>query len=306
MLVICAAALAYYAVKSYQEYTKYNQPGITSGNGRLEATEVSISTKLDGRLDEVFRNEGDWVKKGDLLARMQLNVLNAELKQAEAELRYAQADLKQKQSKLAFAESEKKRYESLFAKGATTTELTEKSQSNFFAAVADVEAANASIAIAEAKIGRIKEDIKDSDLVCPVNGRIQYRVAEQGEILKSGGRVFNVLDLTDVYITFFLPETVAGKVAVGNDVRIVLDAIPEVPIPAKVTFVDQVAQFTPKTVETKEERQKLMFRVKAKIDPVLLEKYADRIMTGLPGEAWVKFDENAQWPDFLVLKKDRK
>jgi HlyD family secretion protein len=194
----------------------------------------------------------------------------------------------------------------LLAKGATTREKAEKADSEYLAALAELEAGNAAVASAEAKVIRVKENIKDSHLVSPVNGRVQYRVAEQGEILKSGGKVFNVIDLSDVYITFFLPETIAGKVKIGNEVRIVLDAVPDTPIPAKVTFVDSVAQFTPKTVETKEERQKLMFRVKAKIDPELLVKYEDRIMTGLPGEAWVKYDDNAQWPDFLVLKKDRK
>lgn len=306
MLILCAAALGYYAVKTYLNNAKYNQPGIACGNGRLEATEVSISSKLDGRLEVVSFNEGDKVKKGDVMAVMQLNILNAELKQAEAELKKVQAELKQQESKFKFAEAEKKRYDGLLAKGATTREKTEKADSEYLAALAELEAGNAAVASAEAKVIRVKENINDSHLTSPVNGRVQYRVAEQGEILKSGGKVFNVIDLSDVYITFFLPETIAGKVKIGNEVRIVLDAIPDVPIPAKVTFVDSVAQFTPKTVETKEERQKLMFRVKAKIEPELLAKYEDRIMTGLPGEAWVKYDDNAQWPDFLVLKKDRK
>ena len=97
----------------------------------------------------------------------------------------------------------------------------------------------------------------------------------------------------------------AGKVAIGSDARIVLDAAPDVPIPAKITFVSSVAQFTPKTVETREERQKLMFRVKAKVDPALLEQYIEYVKTGLPGEAWVRLDPQAPWPEFLVLKRDR-
>ena len=222
MLILCAAALGYYAVKTYQQNAKYNQPGIACGNGRLEATEVSISSKLDGRLEVVNCNEGDKVRKGDEMAVMQLNILNAELKQAEAELKKVRAELKQKESKFTFAKAEKERYDSLLAKGATSREKAEKADSEYLAALAELEAGNAAVASAEAKVIRVKENIKDSHLVSPVNGRVQYRVAEQGEILESGGKVFNVIDLSDVYITFFLPETIAGKVKIGNEVRIVL------------------------------------------------------------------------------------
>ena len=111
----------------------------------------------------------------------------------------------------------------------------------------------------------------------------------------------NLLDLTDVYMTFFLPEEVAGRVLIGAEARLLLDALPGIPIPAKISFVANEAQFTPKTVETRVERQKLMFRVKAAIPPRLLRKYIDIVKTGLPGVAWVKIDPKAEWPDFLKI-----
>ncbi|SKZ48870.1 Uncharacterised protein [Mycobacteroides abscessus subsp. abscessus] len=89
--------------------------------------------------------------------------------------------------------------------------------------------------------------------------------------------MLNLIDLSDVYMTFFLPETVAGKIAIGTEVRIVLDAAKNVVIP----------------------RQKLMFRVKAKIDPTLLNKYIEQVKTGLPGVAYIKIDDQAAWPTFL-------
>ena len=82
-----------------------------------------------------------------------------------------------------------------------------------------------------------------------------------------------------------------------------LDAVPDIPIPAEVSYVASVAQFTPKTVETQVERQKLMFRVKARIDPALLKKYVEMVKTGIPGVAWVKLDSEAKWPAFLELKR---
>ena len=305
MLILCAAALGYYAYKTWQHNSKYNQPGFAYGNGRLEATEVSIATKLAGRVDEIYVNEGDLVKKGDKLAQMQLNVLNAELAQAKAELKRSEAELKQKQSSCENAKRRFERHEQMRKTQATSEQHYDDAKANYQAAQADLEAAKAAIEIAKAKVARIREDINDSTLNSPNRGRIQYRVAQPGEVLNTGAGVLNLVDLTDVYMTFFLPETVAGKVKIGAEARIVLDAIPDTPIPATISFVSSVAQFTPKTVETKEERQKLMFRVKAKIDPKLLEQYIEYIKTGLPGEAWVKINPEAKWPEFLMLKHER-
>jgi HlyD family secretion protein len=152
---------------------------------------------------------------------------------------------------------------------------------------------------AQAAIEAIDTEIDDATLRSPRDGRVQYRVAEPGEVLGSGGRVLNLVDLGDVYMTFFLPTAQAGRVAIGTEVRLILDAAPQYVIPAKATFVADVAQFTPKTVETEEERQKLMFRVKAQIEPELLRKYVQQVKTGLPGTAYIKLDPNAEWPAAL-------
>ena len=170
------------------------------------------------------------------------------------------------------------------------------------AAKAQVTGAQSSVAAAAATIARIEADIADSQLKAPRDGRVQYLVAQPGEVLGAGGKVLNMVDLSDVYMTFFLPETVAGKVALGSEVHIVLDAAPAYVIPAKVSFVASVAQFTPKTVETAVERQKLMFRIKARIDPELLKKHLKQVKTGLPGVAWLKLDAQAEWPQHLSVK----
>ena len=103
-------------------------------------------------------------------------------------------------------------------------------------------------------------------------------------------------------MTVFLPETVAGKLAIGAEARIILDAAPEYVIPAGIAFVATEAQFTPKTVETAAERQKLVFRVKAQFDPDLLRKYQTRVKAGLPGIAYVRVDANVAWPDKLQIR----
>ena len=169
------------------------------------------------------------------------------------------------------------------------------------AAQAQVVGARSSVDAATATIARIDADITDSVLKAPRDGRVQVRVAQPGEVLAGGGRVLNLLDLSDVYMTFFVPETAAGRIALGTEVRIVLDTAPDYAIPARVSFVASQAQFTPKTVETESERQKLMFRVRAQIAPELLQRHIEQVKTGVPGMAWLRTDPQAQWPASLAL-----
>ncbi len=174
-------------------------------------------------------------------------------------------------------------------------------QAAITAARTQVNGAAANARAAQATLDRIEVDMADSDLKAPRDGRVQYLLAREGEVVAGGARVLNLLDLSDVYMTFFLPETVSGRVALGSDVRIVLDAAPQYVIPAAVSFVASNAQFTPKTVETASERQKLMFRVRAQIDRDLLKRHLKQVKTGLPGVAWLKLDPNVAWPAHLAV-----
>ncbi|MFA7625011.1 MAG: HlyD family efflux transporter periplasmic adaptor subunit [Pusillimonas sp.] len=245
---------------------------------------------------------------------------NAQVAARESERTAAQALVAQRESELRLARQSLERTERLVSGGATSRQMldehraavvgsqavlqaaraqTAAAQAAVQAAQSQVISARSGVSAAEATIARIQTDIDDSVLKAPRDGRVQYRIAQPGEVLGAGGKVLNLVDLADVYMTFFLPETVAGRVALGADVRIVLDAAPEYVVPAKVSYVASVAQFTPKTVETASERQKLMFRVKAQIDPELLKRHLEHVKTGLPGIAWLKLDPDAAWPQAL-------
>lgn len=247
----------------------------------------------------------------------------AQVKMRESEFAATQAVVVQRESDLDNAKRRLARSETLSSQGMVSIQMLDGDQAavrNAQAALASTKAqvATAQAAIAAAKsqvvgsrsavdalnatIVRIEADIADSQLKAPRPGRVQYRIAQPGEVISSGGKVLNMVDLSDVYMTFFLPETVAGKVALGSEVHIVLDAAPQYIIPAKVSFVSSVAQFTPKTVETAVERQKLMFRIKARIDEALLTKHLEQIKTGLPGVAWLKLDPQVAWPSNLAVK----
>ena len=318
--------------------------GFVSGNGRIEATEIDLATKYAGRVVDIFVREGDFVKAGQVLAQMQVDVLNAQrdeardqqqqainavataeaqVKMRESDLAAIQAVVMQRESELANTERRLARTTTLSRKpfvplqqldddqaavrnaeaalAAAKAQVT-ASQAAIIAAKSQLTGARSTAAAAAATVRRIEVDIVDSQLKATRDGRVQYRVVQPGEVLGAGGKVLNIVDLSDVYMTFFLPETAAGKVALGSEVRILLDAAPGYVIPAQVSFVASVAQFTPKTVETASERQKLMFRVKAHIDPDLLKKHLKQVKTGLPGVAWVKLDPEAAWPATLAVK----
>lgn len=249
-----------------------------------------------------------------------IKIAEAQVRQRESERSAAQATVRQREAELSAARKRFRRSETLAQEGATAVQERDDNEAAVEGAIAAVEAAraqyasaNAGIAAArsqvigahsnvdavQATIARIKVDINDADLRAPRGGRIQYRIAQPGEVVSAGGRVMNLVDLSDVYITFFLPETVAGRVRIGSEARLVLDALPNVVIPAKISFVADVAQFTPKTVETESERQKLMFRVRARIDPALLKRHVSVVKTGLPGMAYVRVDPKTPWPESL-------
>jgi HlyD family secretion protein len=318
--------------------------GFASSNGRIEATEIDIATKLAERLKDELVDEGDLVTAGQEVAHMNTEVLQAQLREAVAKHKMAKSTVEAARSMQAQRDSEKAANEAVVLQreadldlatreyvrverlvnsgGAASREELDTRRSALYASKAAVNtakanvaasgaaiatakaaviAAEAAVADARATIEKIQADINDSTLRAPRAGRVQYRVAQPGEVLPGGGKVLNMIDLNDVYMTFFLPTDWAGRVQQGAEVRLVLDAAPQFVIPARVTFVADVAQFTPKTVETAEERQKLTFRVKAHIPPEILKKYVRDVKTGLPGVAYVQLDPQAKWPAHLEV-----
>ena len=165
--------------------------------------------------------------------------------------------------------------------------------------------AKSSVEANEGSVEKIEADIKDSALKTPRDGRVQYRVAQPGEVVPAGRPVLSLVDLSDVYMTFFLPTAYAGNVSIGEEARLILDAAPQYVIPAYISFISDVAQFTPKSVETATEREKLMFRIKAQIPKEFLKEHIAQIKTGLPGVAYLRLDPEKPWPDYLQINKNR-
>jgi HlyD family secretion protein len=342
---IAAAIVIGLGVWAWWHFQPQDLPdGFAAGNGRIEAVEIDIAARTAGRIREILVNEGDFVRAGQVLAKMDTAVLEAQLREAEAQLQRALIGIETAQSLVTQREAEKQAAEALIAQRkaeldaaqkrlARTRELASKNaaseaqldddraaaaaakaavgaaeaqaaaaQAAIGRARSDVIASEASVEAARATLQRIQADIDDSVLKSPRDGRVQYRVAQPGEVLSPGGVVLNMVDLTDVYMTFFLPTEQAGRIALGAEARLVLDAAPQYVVPAEISFVADVAQFTPKTVETQEERQKLMFRIKARIAPDLLREHLLQVKTGLPGMAYVQLDPRVDWPPELQTR----
>jgi len=312
-LAVVAAVLA---VFGWQVLQKPALPeGIASGNGRLEAIQVDITSKFPGRLAELYAREGDSVKAGQVLARMDVRELEAELHQAQAQVTQAQkqrsaaaAVIAQRNSEVTLAEKNLARSRELYENQNIPIDQLQRSETTVQTAQAALSVAEAELALAgaaidaaQARVESVRTRIDDGTLKTPLAGRVLYRLAEPGEVLPAGGKVFTVLDLTDAFMTIFLPTLQAGRLHMGDDARIVFDAIPEYVIPAKVSFVSPEAQFTPKEVETRTEREKLMFRVKVRIDPALLAKHSAIMKTGVPGVAYVRLGTDVAWPETLQV-----
>ncbi|MEF9897000.1 MAG: biotin/lipoyl-binding protein [Pseudomonas sp.] len=280
--------------------------GLSMGNGRLESTEVQIASKIPGRLAEVLVDEGDKVKQGQLLARIDTRTLEAQRSQAEAEVlraqenySAAQANVQLRQSELLLASQELKRVKEIFLRKYASQQLLDQQQARYdtassavVAARAQLAAIKAAIGAAEAQVAQLTSEIDDSSLRAPIDGIIQLRLAEPGEVLGAGGRVLMLINPNDQYMNLYLPASTTGRLTVGDEARIVLDALPDKALPAKIAFVAAKAQFTPKQVETRDERQKLVFRVKLRLTE---PSAVPQAKPGMPGAGYVRTAE-VDWP----------
>lgn len=318
LVVAAPGALAQSRIKALIERLRGDTmpDGIVKTNGRIEATQIDVSSKYAGRLAEVTVKEGDEVTAGQVIARISSPEYEAQFRAAQAQvlrarqaLAEAEALIAQRKSDQLLARTDAERGRELAAKGYLSKQVEEQRTAKADAADAALRAAQAqrdqaafAIRASEADAEQIKAILVDLALVAPRSGRVQYLLARAGEVVAAGARVVTILDLSDVYMTIYLPAAQAGRLALGDEARIILDPVPQYVIPATVSFVAADAQFTPKTVETTEEREKLVFRVKLQLDPDLLAKHHRRVKTGVRGLGFVRTSSAATWPDTLAVK----
>jgi HlyD family secretion protein len=287
---------------------------IAFGNGRIEATEYDVATKLAGRLAELAPQEGDTVERGKVVGRLAAQEENAEwaasladARAAEDAGRQAEENVRSAEAELALARSNFARSDYLVKQRAATADRLDRDRSalrsaeaNLAAARAKVQEARSSLAAAKSSAKKVGTHASDADLLAPVHGRVLFRLVEPGAMLAVGGKVLTLLDLSDMHLTVFLPTEAVGKLAIGDEALIVLDAFPDETVPARVIFVSPRNQFTPREVETHREREKLMFRVKVRIDERWLADHGPLAKPGMPGMAYLRLDRQKPWPERLT------
>ncbi len=319
--------------------------GLMAGNGRLEAVDIELATRLAARLQRLHVQEGQRVLAGQLLAELDCAPLQAQRAQTLAQWQQARAaaatalaqvalrtseraaaiaQVTQRDSELQAARSRLVRSRQLLGLGGVSRQQLDDDRARVGSAEGALAAARAQVAAAAAAIevarsvateaqagvgtahaalARMDVELRDCSIRAPVAGQVQYLVARPGEMLGVGARVISLLDTSDLGMSFFLPEADAGRVVIGDEARLVLDAHPGQPVPAVVSYVSAVAQFTPKTVETLSERQKLMFRVRARVDPRWVEANRPALKSGMPGMAYVRLRRAQPWPAPLQLRR---
>jgi HlyD family secretion protein len=303
--------------------------GIYESNGRTELKRIDVAALYGGRVEEYLVREGDTVAKGQVIARLKDTQTKGKVENFRAALAASQSALKASGEQLARIDSEiralgekvrlakielenarKLRRDNLIGQ----TEL-ERRISAFNQYTANLDTAKSSLQEAKWNVQRNSHLVEqytaqldmavdaDRDMVIksPIDGYVEYTLADPGNVVASGGRIAALLDPLDLTLDLFVPSQKAANLRIGDDARIVIDGLDAV-IPATISFIATDAQFTPKFVETAEERAKLMFKVTLRISPDLLRDHKRAFNGGMPALGYVRFDPKASWPAFLSVR----
>ena len=313
LLGAAVALVAFIGFRYWKKKQTALPDGIASGNGRVEAKLVDLAAKEPLRVKELLVEEGALVTPGQVLVRLDTVTLDAQLAEAQASINAAQerlavarASITKQKSEIDLAAIEADRARKLVAEGAgsqrdldvRTTKL-ETTKATLAEAEAMLKTATQGVEVARANAATIQTRIDDATLKSTVTGRVLYRLAEPGEVLAPGGKAITLVNLEDVYMEIFLPSEQAAGLKVGAEGRITVDYDSDHAAAGYVSFVSPEAQFTPKEVETRSEREKLMFRVKIQVPKELATQYVERLKTGVRGVGYVKLQPSAVWPSWL-------
>ena len=315
IVALIGAALAAGAFWWWYAHRAVLPPYVARANGRLEMTRIDIAAKYPGRVLELFFREGDAVKKDQILARQDEAETRAQMKGAEAAreraasaIGKAEAEIDARKNNQGLAQLEWTQTVAMRGKALVSQVELDRRQLQLGAETAGVAAAMSAanearhaLAQAEAEIVRLQVLLGDLTIRSPIDkGRVEYKIIEKGAVLPAGGRVALVLQTDDVYLTLFLPDKVVGSIRIGDEARIVLDAL-KATLPAYISFVSPESEFTPKYVETQSEREKLLYRVKLQIPADVALRYSGFLKSGMTGNGYVRTDTSGAWPKELSI-----
>lgn len=237
-------------------------------SGNIEGDDVRISFRVDGQIVELLTDEGKVVKKGDIVARLNTDELIKERDNCAASLKAAQFDYK-------LAKLDYLRSKNLLKEGAVSVQKRDEDKTKYEASIAKIEQLKASLDLAQTRLDF-------TELASPLDGYILVKSGLAGEVVKAGAPVFTAVDLHNIWVTAYINEKDLGKVKLGQAADVVTDTFPGKKYQGRVSFVSSQAEFTPKFIQTQEERVKLVYRIKVKTDNSSLE-----LKPGMPADAYL-------------------
>jgi HlyD family secretion protein len=237
-------------------------------SGNIEATDVRLSFRVSGKIKELLTDEGKIIKTGEVLARLDTDELEQIKNQAEAALKAA--DYQYELDKVDY-----ERAENLFKEGSISAQKRDSAKTKVDAEKSNLEALKASLDLANTRLGF-------ADLASPIDGFILVKSAEAGEVVQMGSTVFTVANLEDIWLTAYINETDLGRVKLNQTTEIRTDTYPGKVYPGRISFISQEAEFTPKQIQTREERVKLVYRIKIQVDNTNLE-----LKPGMPADGYI-------------------
>ena len=294
---------------------------VITASGTIEAIEVDVASKVAGQILELAVDEGARVKPGDLLATVDHATGDIQLRQAEAGVDLAQAQLvllrngarkediqqgeaalTQTEANLRVAQDDAKRMSELAKTGSVTPKQRDDAEARLTVAEAqknaavetlnklrrlarpeEIQAAEARLAQARAAADLLAKTIADCTIVSPTAGIVTHKAVEAGELVNPGSTIVTVSELDSVYVMIYLTEQEVGRVRLGDPVEVRIDAFPGKAFSGRITYISPEAEFTPKNVQTKEDRVKLVFGVK-----VVIENREALLKPGLPADAVIR------------------
>lgn len=285
----------------YKNFFAKNNDNIITGNGRVEAREVAVSAKFGGKIVELKVNEGDYVKKDQLLAVIDSRALEADIEAQKAksneilkQISAVDAEIKAANSDITFYTKELNRTKTLIKQNfASQLELDknnnalDKTKAKLNSLIANKNSLQASYESLLATIKAQEINLSDMKIYSPINGVVLYKLVENGEMISNGSRMFIMYNPDDLYMTIYMPSENAGQVKLGEKATVKLDAYKNKTFPATITFIADNAEFTPKEVETQKERQKLVFRVKLTFD----DNSNREAKPGMPGDGYIEIEK---------------
>lgn len=247
---------------------KINSNGPIKVSGNIEATEVRLSFQVAGKIKELLSDEGRFVKKGEIVARLDKDELTRIKEQTQARLKEAEFNYSRLKDDYARADN-------LFKGGALPEQQKDAANTSFEIAEARLKDANSSLELADIRLNY-------ADLASPVDSFVIAKSAEAGEVVQAGSTVFTVADLNDIWLTAYINQTDLGKVKLNQQVNIKTDTYPDKIYRGRISFISQQAEFTPKQIQTAEERVKLVYRIKIAADNTNLE-----LKPGMPADGYI-------------------